>query len=308
MVQQCLNNCQAEEPVDSRASPPFAGLYFSAEYQLVQPRTGPQDVAIATVRPGLPGGTVESVRWNIANGFRVGGGYRLPASEWDIGLLFTTFTARDKATLAAPPGGALLPTRSLLGATEEAGTAVGVSDLTYDTVDVEVGRSFCPCEFLRLRLFTGGRVALINHDFKSTYGGGTLGHGVDDVDSPVRFRGGGVELGGECLWKVGPLWGLFTRARVSAVYGRFTSPFTETGAGPAALAALGGAEDRLVPCVEAAAGLYFQGEHLFLSAGYDLTNWFEMNEPVDFLGAARPGHRESNLMLQGLSVKAGFCF
>ena len=119
--------------------------------------------------------------------------------------------------------------------------------------------------------------------------------------TPAASATGNSTRNGDCTGK----------RHLSLVYGQFKNSFSETIVGSGTVAGFSETEDRLVPVVEAGMGLFYQGDHLFVSAGYDLTNWFNMINPLDFTSSVSPGHasrRESDLTLQGVSVKLGFTF
>ena len=63
--------------------------------------------------------------------------------------------------------------------------------------------------------------------------------------------------------------------------------------------------------VELGMGLSWETEHVHLSIGYDMANWFNMTNSLDFPSATDVGkieRRTSDLTLEGLTVKVGVVF
>ena len=309
MAQECIASCQGPEPITRDDPDLLSGLYFTGEYLMVMPRSGPMDFGVAASRAAPSSGVVESVKWSDSFGYRIGAGYRL-CEGWAVGVLYTSFTAKDKGTASAPEGGELLPTLSQRGIPNDVASGNAEASIAYTTVDFEVSKSLRLDESLGLRFFAGGRYAEINPGIKASYFGSTLGVTTDEGRSTDQFEGAGLNAGGECDWKFYHNWGLFAKARASLVYGQFKNTFSEGLLGGATLSSISQTQDRLVPVAEAGVGLFYQGEHMFFGAGYDLTNWFNMNNTLDFTGAVlpRPAAAKSDLMFQGVSAKVGFIF
>jgi hypothetical protein len=296
-------------PVDWLPSPVPTGPFFFGEYLLVQPRRDNLSMGLlgATANGSLVG-QVESLRYELADGFRVGGGYRLPCGGWDVIASFAYFHSKFQRTVDAPDGSAIYPALGLLGA--PAASADGDAALSYAVTDVDIGRTFAPSESVVVRMFGGARFARLNESLKTIYSGGDLGDGDDYINSPVRYLGGGLSVGSEATWRILGGFGVYGKARFSLLAGQFDSRLTET-VGGAAFVDIRDSFVAVTPVAELGVGVSYQGRHLFASAGYDLADWFNMVNGVAVPDPNRPGQlgrTRGDLTLEGLAVKLGFIY
>jgi hypothetical protein len=292
---------------------PLSGVFFEGDYLLIKPRRQALDFAIlAPNRAVLPGGSVESVDWGTTSGFRAGGGYRMH-DGWAVGVFYTYFHSEDQRVLLAPPGGALLATLTQGGGVDDVGFANAVTNIDFNVIDLEARKQLCVGELFALKLFGGGRFAWIDQQFGVVYNGGTLGpNNPVYVNSPVYFRGAGLTAGGEGTWKFREAWGLYGRARLSLLSGQFTTSLGQSlAAGAVQIVDVREKYNAVIPVGELGAGVSYTGEHWSFAVGYDLANWFNMVNSIDFPDGASLGHinrRHSDLMLEGLSVRLGLVF
>ena len=285
------------------ARAPYSGLYIFGDFLYVWPHRDNLQTA------ALSNGSAESLSWSGTPGVRVGAGYQWPDTAWDTEASFVYFHAKSQRTVTAPDGGVLLAVLAANPAAHDAADADGDSGLSYSVLDLDVGRSFRLDDSFMLRLFGGVRVAWIDQSLKCVYSGGTLGDNSDFVNSPVRFQGAGLTVGAESNWDICRGWGLYGKARLGLIAGRFSSLRTETF-GSVTTGAITDNLDTVVPVAELGLGLHYQGEHFFFSAGYDFANWFNMVNglAVPDAGAGQAARRQGSLTLEAVTVKVGFVF
>jgi hypothetical protein len=93
--------------------------------------------------------------------------------------------------------------------------------------------------------------------------------------------------------------------------GRFNDSLTETNNNNQnVIVNVGERYYQLVPVMELGAGVSFQTEHVYVGLGYDVVNWFNMVNSLDFpsTNIGKPERRTSNLTLEGFSVRLGVIF
>jgi hypothetical protein len=288
------------------------GLSLWGDLLYLHARRNDLDFAVLnnTGSSAIPGGSIESLDWATNAGFRLGAGWTLPNSAWQIGLTYTYFHSNDNRGLAAPANGSLFATLPRAGTIDTVDSAVGSTSLDYQVVDLDLSRKFHPCNDLVLTVFGGGRFAYIDEKEKAVYNGaGAMNY---EVSSPVLFRGAGLSVGGEGFWDMYRGAGIYARTRLGLVSGEFRNLHTEVNnaGGPGALGVVDVSEKTyaVLPVTEISMGLAYRANNMNLSIGYELTNWFGMVNSPDFIDPTAAGkltRRTSDLSLEGLAVRLG---
>lgn len=287
------------------------GFYLSAEYLLLKPRRQFLDFAIADpLANGIPSGTVEAVKWDTDSGVRVGGLHRLNEAGWEIGAFYTYFRSDGHQALAAAPGGELFATTTHPGAIERVDVAVADTSIRYHVIDVEIGRRFGFGESFLLRLFGGGRWVFIDQAFDVFYNGGDALNAK--VSMPVDFDGGGLRAGGQIDWKCYYGFRPYCRGSYSLLLGNFETINNETtNFGATTNARVADNSRQMVPVLELGAGLAWEYKHLRVSVGYEMVNYFNMVQGIEFVDDMHQGkfeRRVGDLSLVGMNVQAGLSF
>lgn len=280
-------------------------MFADVEYLLWQPRRRALDYAISSpTTSGAAVGSVESLNWQAASGFRLGGGAALPNNGWGFSAYYTYLHTTDNRFLTKPDGGTLYATLTHPGFVDAVDTAAGATNLNYNVLDVEVGRPFVDNDTFRLRLFGGGRFAWIDQGLNVYYNGQTAT--ASQVSSPVNFNGAGVRVGGEGQWLIGGGVGLYGRAAGSLLAGDFRTRLTETnGAGALVITDVTDRYRKVVPVAELGVGLGWQFRNVRARVGYEITNWFGMVDSPDFVHdfTNKFSRRVSDLSLDGLVAR-----
>jgi hypothetical protein len=305
------DHAAAEHPAKERDF--GEGMYFTGDYLLIRARRNALDFAVNSPNGGdIAAGDVEKLSWETRSGFRFGAGYQLPDDCWRIGVSYTNFYTAADHTLNAPSGGQLFATLTRGGSIDDVGSASAFSSLSYNIIDLEATRLLSLGKGLDVQLFGGGRLAFIDQKFDATYNGGSALAVNDTVQSPIYFRGAGLEAGALGFWKIWHDLGLYGKGRVSLLSGEFRNFLSETnGNGSVTIVNVKDVYYQVIPEVELSAGLAYEGEHFRFSVGYELANWFNMVNSPDFatsLNVGKVSRRTSDLTLEALSIQLGVLF
>jgi hypothetical protein len=291
----------------------LSGLFVDGEYLLMQPRRNAFDYAVSSPNTTqIPSGNIDNLNYDARSAFRFGFGYNLPGDGWSVGAHYTYLHSADSETAIAPAGGALYATLTRGGTFDQVGSAYAAASLNYNVVDIEAAKHTSLSPTLDLNMSGGVRIAWIDQTLGAIYNGGPSGAVNATVDTPVYFHGAGLTLGAEAEWKIYRGFGIYGQARGSLLSGQFRNFFTETNnGGQTPIVNVNETYKQIVPVMELGAGVAFDTEHFTVRVGYDLANWFDMVNSVDFPSGTDVGkleRRTSDLMLEGLSVKLGVVF
>lgn len=292
------------------SAPAHAGFYGTAEYLLFRPRSGAFDFALVNAGAGLAtAGPVESLKYDLGNGVRAELGYRFERG-WEVGFAYTFLEASGGRTAAAGPGGVLFPTLTRPGLTDAAASAAATASLNYNLYDGLVGKRFVLDDHFAVRAFGGFRFADITQRFDVGY------DGLDAVRAAVgtrsEFEGFGPLVGGEAV--LGGWHGFHAYARASGglLTGRSTNTVRETNnAGGTVYVDSRYDVRKVVPVAGLAIGGGWQYRTVSVRAGYEVTHFFGLTEPLRFtddVGQGKLVTRPSYLSLEGFFVQVGFAF
>lgn len=272
-------------------------------------------------------------------GFRVGAGYLFSQDLWDLYLNWTHLHSDASKSASGglasdAPLGSIYPSWIPL-VMGFAGTTHASShwDMSFNVLELELGRSFFLSRKVVLRPHVGLQGALIHQNYKASYAG---------VYNPVmpnptvfrnssfhaknNFNGIGLRFGADTIWHFTKNWNLFGKIAGSLVEGKFdvkekANGFVVAGLTPYS-AHYNFSEWLLEVDVQGALGFgwetfYHQDKyHFALNVSYEFQQWFSQNQLVDLTAAAtnegnsvqQPLFRNGDLSLQGLTVEARFDF
>jgi hypothetical protein len=286
------------------------GLFITGEYLLVKPRRDAFDFAITSSdRLGVINGNLNSLDWETRSAFRVGLGYQF-ADGWDASVNYFYLHSNASSSLAAPNGGALYATLTN-NTFDDVSTASAMGNLDMNVIDIDVGRTYRAADNLNFRFTGGGRVTWIEQQFSAIYNGGTLGAVNNFVSSPVNFTGAGLTAGGEGTYALNKHFGLYARGKVALLSGTFNNNLTETnGNGATTFYNISNKYHEVVPVLETGVGAVLTKDHMHFKVGYELYNYFNMVDSLDFqsLSFGKVSKRMSDLSLEALSIQFGLTF
>jgi Legionella pneumophila major outer membrane protein precursor len=296
----------ASQEADCR---PGGGLFVDAEYLYLKPYRRDAGFAIVSVNPnGDPEGSIQSDSWRSRSAFRLGAGYRLPDDGWDVGFAYTYLHDEQTGFLTRPARGRLFATLTHPGTVELVDRASADATLSYNVFDLEIGRRMDAGEHLSIRPFAGLRFAEINQNLAVLYDGGDANR--DMVGSRVKFDGGGLRAGGEADLKLLDHVSVYGRAAASLLTGDFRVTQTEfNNAGATPLTNVGESFRKVTPVMEMGAGVSYRGEHLRMSVGYEITNWFNLIDAPVFVDDVHQGkflNNVSDLSVGGFAARVEF--
>jgi len=286
------------------------GLFLTGEYLLVKPRRDAFDFAITSSdRLGVINGNLNSLDYQTRSAFRVGLGYQF-ADGWDASVNYFYLHSSASSALAAPNGGTLYATLTN-NTFDDVSTASAMGNLNMNVIDLDVGRTYRAADNLNFRFTGGGRVTWIEQQFSAIYNGGTLGAVNDFVSSPVNFTGAGLTAGGEGTYALNKHFGLYARGKVALLSGTFNNNLTETnGNGTTTFYNISNKYHEIVPVLETGVGAVLTKDHMHFKIGYELYNYFNMVDSLDFqsLSFGKASKRLSDLSLEALSIQFGLTF
>jgi len=286
------------------------GLFINGEYLLIKPRRDAFDFAITSNdRVGVVNGELNSLDWKTQSGFRVALGYQFE-DGWDATVSYFYLHSSAASSLTAPAGGSLYATLTN-NTFDDVSSASAMGNLDMNVIDLDLGRSFKVAENLNLRLTGGGRVAWIEQQFSAIYNGGSLGAINDFVSSPVNFTGAGITAAGEGTYALTKHFGIYARGKVALLSGTFNNNLTETnGNGATTFYNIQNKYQEIVPVLETGIGAVVTKDHLHFKVGYELYNYFNMVDSLDFqsLSFGKVSKRFSDLSLEALTIQVGLTF
>ncbi|MBS0648245.1 MAG: hypothetical protein JSS10_03360 [Verrucomicrobia bacterium] len=278
--------------------------------------------------------------WNP--GWRVGLGYNTPHDKWDLYLNWTHYRQDVHNSVHANDHQQIFtlwqvnPLNALTGRSFSCfcTEAKGEWKLHYDTLDLELGRSFGFTPHLSLRPHVGVRAARIYQDFEIHYKNLFENRNADnarvraipklDTDMRNHFLGLGLRGGVDTKWKFTRDWGVFANGSGSILWGRFNDKVKDKIIGQPLLVPSGTSmvdlHDHHVSFVgnlQIALGMswdhYFSDHryHLGLTLGWEQLIWFNQNQldHLDSESVAGQFFKEtSNLGLSGVTLGARFDF
>jgi hypothetical protein len=221
--------------------------------------------------------SVASLDYARDSGLRVGLGYRLH-DGWDVGWNYTRFETDDSAAVhdLLHPGLELMSTQSVLDVVNESVSAS--SNLRLNVHDLEVGRWIEVGESMDMRLFGSFRWANVSQDFDSVYTYRDLAHHLitGTIANSTDMNAFGLRFGVQGDWCLRPNWRLFGRTAGSVLLGSFDTVQQEVDAAQGTLLDFHNSSSHAVPVLEAAAGVSWNRGPWEVSAGYELSTWFNM--------------------------------
>ncbi|MGA2033874.1 MAG: Lpg1974 family pore-forming outer membrane protein [Thermoguttaceae bacterium] len=246
-----------------------------------------------------------------ASGLRAGIGYRFPGTNCDLTWNYTHFQSDDQRSLVANGvTTTLLSTRSFFSAMPM--NSVEADDsLKLNIHDFEVNWRSWLNDAVGFRAFGSVRWAMIDQDFNSNYTYLNAVQGV--IHLPTDMDAEGLRLGSEFQWR--SAWGfrVFGRGAASVLVADFKSQRQEMDSLHGVILDAPQQATRVVPVVEAAAGVAWSQGPWEVSAGYEMSDWFNMvpvgGVPSAVMGGVGNGPlpvTEQSLFIDGFFLRLTF--
>ncbi|WP_420421464.1 Lpg1974 family pore-forming outer membrane protein [Simkania sp.] len=276
----------------------------------------------------VPGTTVSSGKVHRPDfpwrpGFRVGLGYYPPLDGWDLyaNYTFLRSSSTDRAKNSVGnmiPVGLLFPGLTTVNVNQVT-AARNHWDLHFNSVDLELGRSFYLSRFLSFRLFSGLKFTWQDQEVNNKYTANRITLGNTTLPGIARSKhdqdlwGVGIRLGGNGNWYFFRSLSLATKVAVSGVwldYDNTRKDQYEHFGNPALVVnKFTSNMDTIKAVMELFLGLH--GEwwlkddryHLALQGGFDEQLWFHLGQFLFF-----PSRSHGDFSMFGLTIKARFDF
>ncbi|HKZ00270.1 MAG TPA: Lpg1974 family pore-forming outer membrane protein [Rhabdochlamydiaceae bacterium] len=273
-------------------------------------------------------GRVKEIGFEWGPGFRVGLGYNLPWDGWDLYANWTHFHKDSHSHVSAPSDKNVSPVWSAYLNTPKnrASEASAHYGLTYNILDLELGRNFFASHSLSLRPFIGIRGAWIDQDVRYEYENLQVVVPPKDEHNKLKndFNAGGFRAGFNTTWHFTRNWGIFGNIAASLMYGEFH--VAQKLHWPNAFGAIIDQKEEIDLVrgnLELGAGLLWEAYfskgryHLALTAAYEVLQWFSQNQLLQFsdptkLALSSNGtinqKKDGDLGLHGGTLSARFDF
>ncbi len=225
---------------------------------------------------------------------------------WELSAEYTNFFAASSAgfqPLAGSPVG-LQPTQSVFSQTfaadrTVADTVAAASSLKLDIVDLQARWQSCLNTSVGFAAFGGVRIAQIGQQFTNTFSYVSGGTPVtDNIDLPLRTMAEGVRLGAQFSWSGPHGLRIFGCGAESVIVADFHARRSESDTLNGPLIDTTQDTTRVVPVVEATAGIGWSYGHWDFSGGYEFSGWFNMVDATQETG---------NLLIDGFYIRLGLC-
>jgi hypothetical protein len=284
------------------------GVYTFADLLFMRPRRQATDFAIVDGSNDLlPRGKTENLQFDPRIGFRVGLGYVMN-NGWSAGVSYTYFRSADQRIANAPATGVVYPTLTRPGLVDVATRSVGNLGLEYNVLDFDVMKQHQLDESFILKVGAGAKMASIKQDLSAVYNG--LDANVAQVTNRLDFFGTGPTFGSELHWLSEGGFGLYGKGNVGMLVGNFKTGLTETNnQGATVHADLQDKFIRVIPVMTVGLGLQYRGKAFMASAGYEVTNYFNLIQRPQFIDDFSEGKfsvQSGDLSLDGLVFRLGW--
>lgn len=256
------------------------------------------NLAVATQLPVK--GHEKSMSFDWDYGIKIGLGYRLPHDNWDLFFQYTWFDTSGSDTSSGGLNSHLAPLNSwqdIIPPTQNAlpsgfNSAMSAKlqfDLTYKTLQVELGRNYYVSSKVSFRPHYGLITAWIDQSQITRFTGG------DDLDANTvhikdnsDFWGLGPRTGFESKWYFGYDFSFFGNIAAALAFGHFDVDHREKSTDDADhRIKVKSNQHAFSPTVEFALGLAFdryihdKRQHLSFTLGYESHYWWRQNQFVD---------------------------
>jgi hypothetical protein len=263
-------------PASGCSDESLSGGGFVAYAEYLYWKASPTGLDYATVENPITLAPIATASLDLprTDGCRFGVGFRFAGTCCDLTCNYTHFQSSDQEmVVAGGPATELLSTRSFFSAV--AMDSVGAGDtLNLNLYDIEANWRTCLNETVGFRGFAGVRLATIDQDFTSTYT--LLGSVAGTIHLPTSMDAAGIRLGAELQWRTA--WGfqVFGRGATSLLVADFTTGRQESNTLNGLIIDTSVKTTRVVPVLEAAAGIAWTWGPVEFSGGYEMSNWFNM--------------------------------
>jgi len=295
-----------------------SSVYATGEWLFWKTRQGGMEYAVArsSNTPGVfTDAVTQKIEFDWESGFRAGLGVHLPQDGWDLFVDYTRFCADH----TAQAGGSLFPLLAFQGQFPAADVSHAEAHwkISFQTLDLEIGRAYFLSKTLSLRPHIGLKGAWIDQDAHVHYSGGAIAAGqVYHLKFDNDFKGGGVRLGVDSNWLFGGGFSLFGNLSTALLAGFFDLEQTQVQIADTKVIDLDSDLHQVSPMLQLILGAAWDKNfqkgryHFGLSAGFESQYWWQQNQLEHFTADTQPIFVRQNdpLSFYGLTLQARFDF
>ncbi len=248
---------------------------------------------------GIIDGSFEDISFDWGVGGRVGAGFLIPARDFVVYGLWTTFCGSGDGQASAD---SVFPIWNACAADLMYATSAKAKwDIAFNTLDVGMRANFYPRGWLELSPGIGIKTAWIDQTFDIAI--------LDDrLKMDNDMWGIGPRFTFDSLWKFNSAFGLNVNVAGALLWSCFDVTQKETQDG-SSLVNLKSDTSNLQAVLEILAGPYYQYTYadflMRITVGYDAQAYFSQNQ---FRPLLRGGANNGNLFLQGVLLNVLFGF
>lgn len=264
-----------------------------------------------TREEGIEFAPTKTIHFDYESGFRVGLGVHLPYDKWDIYVNYTNFNPAHSGNAE----GFFYP----LWLFEAAAVTHAQAHwkISFQTVDVEIGRAYYIARTLVFRPFFGLKGAWIDQHGHAHYQGGFIPVGATfETKLTNDFKGAGPLIGIESNWGLGYGFSLFGDAATALVIGQFENKQEQKQLDGFEPIDLHTHLHLVSPMVQLVTGVAWDLNfhkrmcHVGLSAGFEAQYWWSQNQTELFTSTIQPIYvrEKGNLSFYGLTLRGRFDF
>lgn len=289
-------------------------FYGSVDYLRLRPRQGGLDFAISdSDNDNNIEGPINRLNYDSESAVRARLGLAL-TSEWDLSFGYTRLRTDASASVDAPAGGQLWITQSNPASFNNSATNASAEiALDYDLYDLQAGYWFRPSKTVFINLFGGPRGAVIHQSSEVAYTGGTVTETRTQTQK-TELEGFGVRLGGEVQWQLASMINVFASSSATMIVGNFDIEYVESE--PAIATGNVATSSNFYDSVsnfEAAAGISLGTDRISLQAGYELSNWLNIDRRLLFTGSPSISRGQltstaEDMLLDGLFLRLALAY
>ena len=268
----------------------------------------------ATIAPANPGtGSVRHPDFGWDPGFKVGLGYNLPHDCWDVFAEYT-YLRPSASDSVSSNSQTLVPLWPQAGVSTAADRSIRAAwDLSFNVLDLELGRNYFISRYLTLRPHFGLKGAWMDNDFRTTNVSFTNPNDFVRQTIDQDYWGVGLRTGLDTVWYFNKYFGIFGDFALSALWGEFdvTRNIRRTTAGVISqIDNYNNTFYSLKEVFEIVLGLqgdfWFSDDafHLGFNAGWEMQYWPSQNQYFKLSEEAAHG----DLYFMGLTLGVRFDF
>ena len=297
---------------------PDAHIYMTTEWIYWRTRQGGMEYAVER-ESSSPGVFTDAVGKKVdidwQSGFRVGLGVHLPYDGWDLYVNYTDFRPEDSSSASGSVFPLLLYQGQ--GAVGNVTEAHGHWEITFQTLDLEIGRAYYIGKSLALRPNIGMRGAWIDQEAHFNYRGGDVP--AEDgyiLHNKNNFKGAGIRAGINSNWVLGAGFSFNGDLFGSLVIGHFFLSQHQKQINGIEAIDLKTNLKQLSPNAQLFLGLSWDRNfhqemcHFGLTFGLESQYWWRQNQMARFTDSSQPIYVRSgeDLAFYGINVKARLDF